>query len=305
MSSALVDLVLPAGCAGCHADARGLCVSCLRSFGDPFAHRPDPSPAGLPPLWVAARYEGPVRAAILAYKERARRDVAGILGRALALAVSQISWVRAPARLLLVPVPSRRRVARARGGDHVRRLAARAAAHLTAAGIHSSVLPVLRLATRPRDAAGLTASERAENVRGAFTLYHQIRVRLDTALVVVDDLVTTGHTMAEAARALQAAMLPVAAGAAVAATSRQRPATSRPATGAGPASEGLAGAAGASDSTNAAPEGAVRNASARLASVVAQGEEAVRQRCPGCRATSIAARPPPHHAATPPGTGWR
>jgi len=255
MSSALVDLVLPAGCAGCQADARGLCVSCLRSFGAPFAHRPDPSPAGLPPLWVAARYEGPVRAALLAYKERARRDLAGILGRALALAVSQIRWVRAPARLLLVPVPSRRRVARARGGDHVRRLAASAAAQLTAAGIHSSVLPVLRLASRPRDAAGLTARERAENVRGAFALYRQIRVRLDTALVVVDDLVTTGHTMAEAARALQAAMLPVAAVAAVAATLRQRPATtSRLPTGAGPASEGLAGAVGASHSTNAAPE---------------------------------------------------
>ncbi len=222
MSSALVDLVLPARCAGCHADVHGLCRSCLASFGHPFEHAPDPPPAGLPRLSVACWYAGPARAAILAYKERGRRDLGRVLGGALARSVLHLPGARLWSHLLLVPVPSRAAVARVRGGDHVRRLAAHAAAHLRVAGIDTTVAALLRLVTRPRDAAGLSAEERAVNVRGAFAASRGIHLQRDTALILVDDLVTTGGTVAEATRALRAAALPVTAGSAVAATRRQR-----------------------------------------------------------------------------------
>jgi predicted amidophosphoribosyltransferase len=223
MVPALIDLLLPTGCAACHASAHGLCAGCLRAFGDPFAHAPTPPPTGIPPLWVAGRYEGPVRAAILAYKERGRRDLARLLGDALARALRRVIGVLASGRLLLVPVPSHPGAARARGGDHVRRLAVRAAARLRAGAVDVEVAPILRLAVRRRDAAGLTAAERADTLNGAFAATARIPDQSDRAVVVVDDLVTTGSTMAEAARALRAVSLPVVAGAAVAATPRQRP----------------------------------------------------------------------------------
>ncbi len=224
MPSVLLDLVLPAGCAGCGAGARtGLCHDCLSSLAQPVPHAPDPPPLGFPATWVAGRYEHAVRAAIVAYKERGRRDVGRPLGVALARATLQLGAARAGARLLLVPVPSRSHVARMRGGDHVRRLAIHAAAWIRTAGVAVDVAPLLRLATRPRDAAGLSVEERAVNLRGAFTTTSAIQVPARTALILVDDLITTGQTLAEAARALEVAAAPPAGGAAVAATPRQRP----------------------------------------------------------------------------------
>jgi predicted amidophosphoribosyltransferase len=296
MWSTLADFVLPAGCAGCHADGPGLCASCLCRFGDPVAHEPDPPPAGLPPLCVAGRYEGPVRAAILAYKERGRRDLARILGGALARAVLHVLGAQVPARLLLVPVPSRPAAARVRGGDHVRRLAVHAAAQLRAAGIDTGFASVLRVATRPRDAVGLTAADRAENVRGAFAIRHRIRVEPDCVLVIVDDLVTTGCTMAEAAQALRGGTLSVTAGATVAATPRVRPRLeSLASTARSLATDSPHGSAWMSGGTNAGPEGAVRNARTQLASVETQGEEAPRQHRPGHRGDVHRREAPPHH----------
>jgi predicted amidophosphoribosyltransferase len=184
-------------------------------------HAPDPSPSHFPPTWVAGRYEGELRAAIVAYKERGRRDLARLLGSALGHAVLRLEAAAATASLLLVPVPSRARVARRRGGDHVRRLAAHAAVWLTAATDTTvGVAPVLRLATQPRDTAGLTAEERAANLRGAFVARPAVRLEAGSALVLVDDVVTTGQTLAEAARALKAGGVSPAGGAAVAATPR-------------------------------------------------------------------------------------
>ena len=83
-------------------------------------------------------------------------------------------------------------------------------------------MPLLRHRRTSADQAGLARSGRLRNVTG--TLIAPSRPgSLPTAMptarwVVVDDIVTTGATLREAARALLVAGFPVAAGAAVAAT---------------------------------------------------------------------------------------
>ena len=102
-----------------------------------------------------------------------------------------------------VPVPSSPAALRARGRDHVRELARRAADELRAAGLaapRSHAVLVRR--GRVRDSAGLAAHERRANLAGSFA----VRGRPPSGLlVVVDDVVTSGATLTEAAAALAAA----------------------------------------------------------------------------------------------------
>ncbi|PZS29760.1 MAG: amidophosphoribosyltransferase [Pseudonocardiales bacterium] len=215
----VVDLLFPADCAGCGDPADTLCARCRRRFAGPHAAVRRSGSAGLPLTVTAASYDGPVRAALLAYKERGRRDLAGPLGAALAGAVAAVvATAGEPTAGVvgLVPVPSRRRAARRRGGDHVARLARRAAADLCASGRPAAVVELVRLRGSPRDSAGLDAAARVLNVAGCFGL-DPVRfagAAACGALVVVDDIVTTGATLAEVTRAMSAAGLP-ACGAAV------------------------------------------------------------------------------------------
>ncbi|HEX5495207.1 MAG TPA: phosphoribosyltransferase family protein [Mycobacteriales bacterium] len=228
MTLTLLDLLLPGICAGCGAPGTPLCRTCSTTLARPRRHAPRPAPPGLPPLWTAATYAGAARAAVLAYKERGRRDLAPALGTALGSA----AW-RAAGRgraVWLVPVPSRRSVARARGGDHVLRLARVAAGHLGRHGLSAEAHPALGMAGRPRDSVGLGARERAVNLSGAFRVTTQRAGPPGAVLVLVDDVATTGSTLSEAARTLSAAGLPVVGAAVVAATPRMVPARRSPRT---------------------------------------------------------------------------
>jgi predicted amidophosphoribosyltransferase len=213
MLSAVVDLVLPRCCVGCGSPVGSLCPACLGA-AQVFAAGPD--------IWAAGRYESAARAALLAYKERGRRDLAGPLAQLLAAAIRGALTGRAPpGAVLLVPVPSARSAAAARGGDHVLRLA-RQAARRTGVRVARDALALSRAV---RDSAGLAAGERAANLAGAMSARSP---RTGAAALLVDDIVTTGATLSEATRALRAAGWPVLGAAVVAATPLRRPGAPRP-----------------------------------------------------------------------------
>lgn len=206
----LLDLVLPAECAGCghtgSADVtEGLCGTCaLTLSGPPVPVRPARRPSGLPPVHALAPYREPVADVIVAHKERNRLDLARPLGRQLARAVLVACPGAAP--LWLVPAPSARASVRRRGQDPVRRMAWVAAAEIRIAGRAANVLPALRHQRQVSDQVGLTHYERAQNLAGALTVRPAAAARLHQRLaVVIDDVMTSGATIAEAARAIRAA----------------------------------------------------------------------------------------------------
>ena len=206
----LLDLVLPRDCAGCAAPGRTLCRACRAELeGRPFHHAPTPATPGLPPVVAAAAYGGVVRTLLLAHKERGRTTLVAPLGALLATAAAAYG-----PGVLLVPVPSSATAVRERGHDHARRLAA-AAGRRT--GLRS--VPLLRAARALADQSGLDAAGRSANLHGALVAGPGARGR---AVVVVDDVVTTGATLAEAARALEAAGARVQGAAVVAATLLRR-----------------------------------------------------------------------------------
>ncbi|AKG43180.1 ComF family protein [Streptomyces xiamenensis] len=214
------DLVLPAACAGCGAARAVLCTGCRALLygaraGTARRVRPAPEPAGLPPVYAAVEYAGEPRSVLLAHKERGALALAAPLGRALALSVTAVRAhgervADAVGRgggevLALVPVPSARAATGRRGHDPVRRIAVAAAARLRREGLAVRVLPVLRQRRTVADQAGLGAEARRANLAGALTAEGSRVFAHGESVVLVDDVVTTGASLAEAARAVRAA----------------------------------------------------------------------------------------------------
>ncbi|WP_447039432.1 ComF family protein [Streptomyces sp. DSM 118878] len=225
----LTDLVLPAECEGCGRPRTALCERCRAGLcgRTPRRVRPDPEPWGLPVVHAAAPYEDAVRAVLLAHKERGALGLVGPLGAALAGAVraglrgetrdpgdmGAPSWVDGThggsrgrtVPLTLVPVPSARAAVRARGHDPVRRTAFAAAGELRRAGIPARVLAVLRQRRAVADQSGLDSRQRQANLTGALEVTAAGGRLLvgGGRVVVVDDLMTTGASLTEAARAIR------------------------------------------------------------------------------------------------------
>ncbi|MGC0364900.1 putative amidophosphoribosyltransferase [Rhodococcus sp. 27YEA15] len=206
LGSGLLDLVLPRECGGCTRPGRLWCEDCKAELSDTpirLAPRVDPGV----PVWSLGRYQGPRRRSVIALKERGRTDLVEPLGDAVAGAVASLyRWGELPrdgiGPLILVPAPSRSRAARARGGDPVVKIA-RAAAHALGPGV-AGVRQPLSLSRGVRDSVGLSAAERMTNVAGRVgcdpTVVRTIPRRAD--VVVLDDVMTTGSTVAESVRAL-------------------------------------------------------------------------------------------------------
>ncbi|MFJ2906852.1 ComF family protein [Streptomyces sp. NPDC091279] len=214
----LTDLVLPAECGGCGTPRTVLCPECRAALSGavPGRVRPEVEPPGLPVVHAAAPYVDEVRALLLAHKERGALGLSAPLGEALARAVR--AGLRAAAgrygampggdtAVLLVPVPSARAAVRARGHDPARRIALAAAGELRRTGTPAQVLAALRQRRAVSDQSGLGAGQRLDNLAGALAVASGAeRLLRGGPVILVDDLMTTGASLTEAARAIRGAM---------------------------------------------------------------------------------------------------
>ena len=174
-------VLLPIECAGCGAPDRSLCPACARALAVPPIE--SLTPAGLV-VRSALPYAGVTRQLVLALKEHNRTDVAAPLAARLAPLL--------PPALTLVAVPSSPLALQRRGYDPVRLLVPRRAAYFRS----------LEVAQAGVAQKSLGVDERAANRAGA------LRARWSLAglrVAIVDDVVTTGATLDEAARAIRAA----------------------------------------------------------------------------------------------------
>jgi len=207
LAAVALDLALPAACSGCGREGAPLCEACLPALDARLA-LPGGTPMGLPadipaPLlqleWCAP-FAGPVRAALHDLKYAGERRLADPLGAAIARRWSRVGI----GAEVVVPVPVHADRERRRGYDQAALIAEVAARHLG--------LPSVRALERGRATVAqfeLGRDERAANVAGAFrprrSLRHAPEAIAGRWVLLVDDVVTTGATLAASAEALETA----------------------------------------------------------------------------------------------------
>lgn len=180
----MLELILPRRCAGCGAAGEVLCASCARELEAP-PFRVTPGVDTFAPVYALGTYAGAHRGVVLAMKERANLAVRAHAGALIRAALTHLE-VRGevPEHAVLVPAPTRRAAARARGGDPVQAVC-RASGRPTRA--------LLTLGAKVRDQSELSAVQRRANLTGQV---HCADVQLpEGPVVVVDDVVTTGATL--------------------------------------------------------------------------------------------------------------
>lgn len=204
-------VLMPVDCAGCGRPDRSLCPSCISRLTPDIAWHslPDGTPAV-----SALDYSGVPRQVILALKESGRTDVVPALARTLAVAVAAAGTLglHDPSPVLqLTTIPPRRSSYRRRGYDPV-------AVMLRRAGFLPS--SVLRHNRRVQEQKALDVAGRSRNLVGSLRAAHPLTGR---RFIVVDDVMTTGATITEAARAIRDAGGVVVAAATLAHTERLFP----------------------------------------------------------------------------------
>lgn len=194
-----LGLIFPTWCAGCDEVDVVLCDRCLALVQ---AHPQRRALPGGLEVHSALEFEGVPARVLRALKEDGRTGLARPLGQALAA-----TWPYRDAHV--VPVPGSRASIRRRGYVPTELLVRRA-------GLRS--VRLLRCVRSTHDQRGLGRDERTANVAGSLVATPDAA---GAVVVIVDDVVTTGATLIEAARALREGGAQVLGAVTVAATRRR------------------------------------------------------------------------------------
>ncbi|GLB66917.1 hypothetical protein AHIS1636_13560 [Arthrobacter mangrovi] len=233
-------LVLPSDCVGCGAEDQVLCPRCRTALRAATVrpYRAEAGAESLPliggsleevlPVVAAGRYRRELSQAVLAFKNHGRTDLAPVLVPALAAAIQAAAALAGGRPMLLVPVPSRPSSRRRRGYDPLdlllrglqrRRLLPPGVMVRRLAAVRTPWRGQLRGVPGGSSQKSLGRSGRRRNVAFSMRLKRGAAGAVSGSVcIVVDDVLTTGATLAELTRVLAAAGGRVEAGVVLAAT---------------------------------------------------------------------------------------
>ena len=197
--ASLRELIFPVRCLGCDQLGISICSQC-RKFWHPRIIKTWSHSQEKFPIYSSIPYSPIAGKVLLSAKESSLELADNLLTTAL---LHSLRGARSQNQIdFLVPIPSRKSVARKRGRQFI--------SVLSKSIGESENLPTEEILThirKVRDQSNLDAKNRAANLDKAL-----ISLRfLSGKAVLIDDLVTTGATLHEAARALRSKGITVAA----------------------------------------------------------------------------------------------
>ena len=210
-------MVLPVSCVACGQPDRRICAACGSQLQPDVCMLTIPGPSWAPPFPVVSAgvfggtNGGVVVSAIHALKEDHRTGIARDLAPRLRTAVDRLRESLSRDGVLFVAPPRSRTNFQARGFEPVELLARHARIPLSRE---------LRAVRTRADQSGLSVSERDHNMRGSMVARRPLG---GASVVLIDDVMTTGATLREMARAICAAGGHVVGAATVAHTPRRHP----------------------------------------------------------------------------------
>ena len=203
LRSRLRSLLFSPPCALCGQPARchGLCHPCRdRVLGCQLPDRLQRQQCGNVDVWIWGEYRRPLRDAIIAWKYRDHQSLSALFGDAMA-----DGWLARPApvpvtgRPLLIPIPIHRHRRQQRGFNQAELLAQRLGDRLGFAVVPDGLVRIRETQAQFR----LSKVERRRNLAGAFQLGKSLHDRQPKRpIILVDDIYTSGTTVAEAVSVL-------------------------------------------------------------------------------------------------------
>ncbi|CAB4588930.1 unannotated protein [freshwater metagenome] len=195
--SSVSELLFPQRCISCKTLGQALCSDCLPEwkFENRYQILQDKNTNKLP-VFSSADYSDVTRAIILSSKESSIKDADRLIAQALKFSLT--NFLQYNFATHLVPIPSRAQARRSRGRDFLAEITQGVARDFTL-----DCAALLRHSRKVRDQSGLSLGARRNNLAGAFVLDTRRERPIGAELLLIDDLVTTGATLLEAARALR------------------------------------------------------------------------------------------------------
>jgi ComF family protein len=205
LGDTLAALLFPDTCLGCSVAGTILCETCLSACPAASSQNFAPLPKYIHPLFMYSMPQ--VRKTIWLLKYKNKRSVAGVFAPrlydiCLDIATELVTLSGASA-VLLVPVPLHASRQRSRGYNQAE-LLARAIINQNPTGpllLRTDVL-VRTQASAPH-ARSHSKSERTNNIKGVFTVVRP-EIVSGSHIIIIDDVVTTGSTLAEVRKTLLA-----------------------------------------------------------------------------------------------------
>jgi len=200
----LKELIYPNICLCCGKTGAKICHNCSKYW----LANPNKSKVENNCLFFVTVYDETTSPIILAAKESGNREAVKLIARSITSSISfAILNLGISQPINLVTVPSQLSAIRRRGRDHIKDLVQEVIIQLNQQNIDAIYLPILKPIKKIKDQSDLNGLQRKENMSHAFIVKSSSISQ--SAVILIDDLVTTGASIQEGVRALTEAKITV------------------------------------------------------------------------------------------------